>query len=97
MREYDHRLVTDAARRISAAWGTALDGPPRLHGSMMAIRLPDRLQGRDPARLMSEWFARHHIIVAVMPIGGALWARISAQAYNAPSDYQRLLVAVSRG
>lgn len=97
VREYDHRLVTDAARRISAAWGTALDGPPELHGSMMAIRLPDRLQGRDPARLMSEWFARHHIIVAVMPIGGALWARISAQAYNAPSDYQRLLVAVSRG
>jgi len=31
-----------------------------------------------------------------MSIGGVLWARISAQAYNAPSDYQRLLEAIPR-
>lgn len=90
IRPYNHRLVTEAAKRIADAWGTPLDGPPQLHGSMMAIRLPDTLQRRDPNHLMGEWLARHHIVVAVMTIGGALWARISAQAYNAPADYERL-------
>ncbi len=27
---------------------------------------------------------------------GALWARISAQVYNTPADYQRLLAAVAK-
>jgi isopenicillin-N epimerase len=94
LRTYNHRLVVDAAQRIAAAWNAPLDGPPELHGSMMAVRLPERLQDRDPARLMAEWLARHRLIVAVMPIGGALWARLSAQAFNAPQDYQRLLRAV---
>jgi isopenicillin-N epimerase len=81
---------------ISSAWQTCCDGPAQLHGSMMAIRLPDRLQRRDPARLMSEWMNRHHVVVPVMPVGGALWARVSAQVYNAPGDYQRLLDLVAR-
>jgi isopenicillin-N epimerase len=89
-RAYNHRLVTDAARRISAAWGSALDGPAALHGSMMAIRLPDRLQRRAPARLMSDWLARHRVVAAVMSIDDVLWARISAQVYNTPEDYERL-------
>ena len=61
---------------------------------MMAIQLPDRLQRRDPVRLMSEWMNRHRVVVPVMPVGGALWARVSAQVYNAPSDYERLLRAI---
>ncbi len=90
LRAYNHRVVTDAARRIADAWGTALDGPPGLHGSMMAIRLPERLQQCDPAQLMAEWLARHRFVAAAMKVDGALWARISAQAYNAPADYDRL-------
>lgn len=93
LRAYNHRLVAGAAQRIAMAWNTPLDGPPALHGSMMAVRLPKRLQERDPARLMAGWLARQRLIVAVMPIGGALWARLSAQGYNAPQDYQRLLQA----
>jgi len=95
VRGYNHRLVTESAKRISTAWGTPLDGPVALHGSMMAIRLPESLQRRDPRQLMSEFLARHHIVAAVMPIEGALWARISAQVYNAPEDYKRLLTAAS--
>ena len=91
VRDYNHRLVTDAAKHVSAAWGTPLDGPPELHGAMMAIRLPDRLQGRDPVQLMMELVTRQRIVVAIMPVDGALWARISAQVYNAPEDYRRLL------
>jgi isopenicillin-N epimerase len=94
VRSYNHRLITDAARRISAAWGTPLDGPAALHGSMMAIRLPERLQRRDPAQLMSEWLARHRVVVAVMAIGDQRWARISAQVYNTAEDCDRLLSVV---
>ncbi len=96
LRAYNHRIVTTAARGISEAWRTPLDGPADLHGSMMAIRLPKRLQDRDPRQLMRELLDRHRIVVAVMPIGGALWARISAQAYNVPSDYRKLTQTIPR-
>ena len=37
------------------------------------------------------------VAVAIMAIDGALWARISAQVYNAPADYERLLALGLRG
>ncbi|MSQ74018.1 MAG: hypothetical protein EXR27_22530 [Betaproteobacteria bacterium] len=63
---------------------------------MMAIRLPEHLQRRNPVRLMAEWLARHRVFVAVMPVDGALWARLSAQVYNVPEDYERLQRAITR-
>jgi isopenicillin-N epimerase len=89
---HNHRLVTSAARRIAAAWGTPLDGPPGLHGAMMAVRLPECWQGKSPKQI-ADFFARRGIFIAIAPIGGALWARISAQVYNTPQDYARLLEA----
>ncbi|MEW6690550.1 MAG: aminotransferase class V-fold PLP-dependent enzyme, partial [Pseudomonadota bacterium] len=65
LRSHNHRLVTSAAGSISAAWGTPLDAPPGLHGSMIAIRLPAALQRRDPAALMRELFARHRTVAVV--------------------------------
>jgi isopenicillin-N epimerase len=96
IKRHNHMLATDAAQQLAAAWGSITDGPAALHGSMMSIRLPDRLQGRDPQQLMSEWLARHRIVVPAMAIDGALWVRVSAQVYNAPEDYERLLLAVKR-
>jgi len=93
-RSYCHNLAVREARKISAAWGTELDGPPELHGTMIAIRLPDRLQGRDPAALMADWMNRHRIVVPTMAVGGVFWARISAQVYNTAEDYRRLLSVV---
>ena len=89
-RAYCHKLAVQKAKEIAAAWGTQCDGPPELHGSMMAFRLPDRLQARDPVQLLRELMVRRGIMVPVMEIGGALWTRISAQVYNAPEDYVRL-------
>ena len=71
-------------------------GPTAMHASMMAIRLPDALQHpgatRETARrLQSELMQRHRIAVAIAAIDGVLWARISAQVYNAPEDYDRLI------
>ena len=90
-RAYSHHLVTEAASRISKAWNTHVDGPAELHGSMMAIRVPERLQRRGPRRLMEEWVTRHRIVAPVMSVDGVLWARLSAQAYNTPQDYDRLM------
>lgn len=94
LRAYCHELATRKAVDISRAWKTAVDGAPALHGSMMAIRLPGRLQRREPAQLMAELLRRKRVVVAVMRIEGELWARISAQAYNSAADYDRLLAAV---
>ena len=76
-------------------------GPTAMHASMMAIRLPDALQQpgatRETARrLQSELMQRYQVAVAINAIDGALWARISAQVYNAPEDYDRLIEAGRR-
>jgi isopenicillin-N epimerase len=96
VRAYSHDLVGESAVGIANAWGTHTDGPARLHGSMMAIRLPARLQRSDPVRLMAQWIRRERLVVAVMAIAGVNWARISAQPYNLPADYERLLRASGR-
>jgi isopenicillin-N epimerase len=96
VRAHNHCLAIAAARRIAAAWNMPLGGPPGSHGSMIAIRLPDALQNRDPRTLAAELLARHRIVVAVNSIDGVPWARISAQVYNAPEDYDRLRDAVLR-
>jgi len=87
----NHDLVETWAKRISDAWGTPIDGPPALHGAMMAVRLPRRWQRADPARLMQRLLERRRTIVAVNAIGGSLWARMSAQVYHAEADCEPLL------
>ena len=89
-RSYAHRLVADWAHRISEAWGEAVDAPAELHGSMMAVRLPKRLQRSDPARLMKEILARPGAVVAINRIAGSLWLRMSAQVYHGADDCIRL-------
>jgi hypothetical protein len=67
----------------------------------MAIRLPPRWQRAatrtSAAELQSLLMREYRIAVAIMPIEAALWARISAQVYNAAADYERLLDVGLRG
>ena len=98
VRRYCHELAIAAAEKIARAWHQPLAGPVDMHGNMTAIRLPGSRQTggatRDIARkVQSEFMDRHRIAVAIMPIDGTLWARISAQVYNAPEDYERLIKA----
>jgi isopenicillin-N epimerase len=101
VRRYCHGLVVAAAGKIARAWGEPLGGPADLHGFMMAIRLPRRWQRaatrESAAQLQSLLMREHRIAVAIMPIEGALWARISAQVYNGAADYERLLDIGVRG
>jgi isopenicillin-N epimerase len=94
LRGYNHRLATAASRQLAAAWDSIIDGAAQLHGSMMAVRLPGQLQRRAAPELMTRLLARHRIVVPIVPAAGALWARISAQIYNQPGDYERLRRAI---
>jgi isopenicillin-N epimerase len=91
-RRYQHQLVTDAGQRIAAAWNEPLDGPASMHASMIAIRVPDQLD--DAARLRSRLLARYGVVAAIVPIERRIWCRISAQIYNTPADYDRLIEAI---
>ena len=65
-------------------------------GSMATLRLPD-LGAADwaGATKLHDWLLdAHQIEVPVLPLGGSLWVRLSAQVYNTAEDYQRLGAAV---
>jgi isopenicillin-N epimerase len=102
-RRYCHELVVSAAHKLAAAWDEPLSGTPALHGSMMAVRLPLAWQRAYPATragarsLQSALLNEHRIVVAIMAIDDALWARLSAQVYNERADYERLLEVGRRG
>ncbi|MFM8988687.1 MAG: hypothetical protein ACKOUS_03270, partial [Alphaproteobacteria bacterium] len=44
--------------------------------------------------LRRRLWQEHRVEVPVMPVGDALWARISTQAFNVPQDYRRLASAL---
>src|SRR5581483_1686741 len=92
LRERNVALAQRAAALISERWRSERGTPDALTGSMAAIRLPvsgDATIGR--AVELRKWlFEEHRIEIAMTAFAGALWARISAQAYNELADYERL-------
>jgi isopenicillin-N epimerase len=85
-------LVRQAARRLAQRWRTELGGPEASFAAMMTVRLPidDAATVERSAALQRRLSDEHRIEVAIMAQAGALWARIAAQAYNEPADYERL-------
>ena len=94
LRRRNHDKVCEARRVLSSRLG--LDGEPcpeALLGSMATLSLPD-----GPAMpLMDALFHDHHIEVPVLhwPGPNRRFFRVSAQLYNAPTDYERLGHALS--
>ena len=85
-------LIREAATMLAGAWRTDRGSPDALTGAMAAVRLPDAGTATpERAReLRDHLFETHRIEALVVAMAGALWTRISAQAYNEPADYQRL-------
>jgi isopenicillin-N epimerase len=98
LRERNAALAREQATRLARVWNTERGAPDPLTGSMAAVRLP--LAGpASPERaqeLRAKLFAERRIEVPVTAFAGALWARISAHAYNRPADYARLAVCFRR-
>jgi isopenicillin-N epimerase len=92
LRERNAALARAQATRLAHAWNTERGAPDPLTGSMAAVRLPINgpASPESAQELRAKLFADHRNEVAVMAFAGALWARISAQAYNQPADYERL-------
>ena len=85
-------LARDAANLLAQQWRSERATSDPLTGSMAAVRLPAS-GAATPHRaleLRRLLFDRHRIEVAINPFAGALWVRISAQAYNELRDYERL-------
>jgi isopenicillin-N epimerase len=92
LRERNAALAREQATLLAKTWRTERGAPDALTGSMAAVRLPLR----EPATPERAWelrrklFDEHRLEVPVTALAGALWARISAHAYNRPADYARL-------
>jgi len=92
LRERNAMLARTQATRLANAWNTERGAPDPLTGSMAAVRLPPTGPA-TPERaqeLRVRLFEEHRIESAITVFAGALWVRISAQAYNQPADYARL-------
>jgi isopenicillin-N epimerase len=89
-------LAREAAALLVSAWGTGTTGPAECFAAMVSVRLPVTGEiGPARAQLLVRWLAeRHRIETAITADSGALWLRISAQAYNEPAEYARLASAI---
>jgi isopenicillin-N epimerase len=92
LRERNIQLARRSAAELARVWRTEVGAPADLTGAMATVRLP--LGGPMTAERsleLRDWlFKTHRIEAAISLFAGALWARISAQAYNEPADYQWL-------
>jgi isopenicillin-N epimerase len=84
------RLAREAAEQLATRWHTRL-GAPDLHAAMTMVALPFSGAVTEERALA----IRHELFnlgcdVPVIALGDTLWVRLSAQAYNLPSDYERL-------
>jgi isopenicillin-N epimerase len=98
VRERNHALATAMAETLATAWRTELGATRALFGSMATIRMPPGLPATWEAgrALRKRLWDTHRVEVPVMPVGDALWARVSAQIFNVPEDYRRLASAIAR-
>ncbi|HEY4166949.1 MAG TPA: aminotransferase class V-fold PLP-dependent enzyme [Reyranella sp.] len=89
--ERNRHLAAEAAKLIADALRTEVGVLPGLTGSMGLVRLPISLEAKR-----SEVVKVRHALqaagtdVPVHPVGGAMWLRLSAHAYNEIADYERL-------
>ncbi|MHB2167637.1 aminotransferase class V-fold PLP-dependent enzyme [Alsobacter sp. R-9] len=96
LRARNMELARRHAVRLATELGTDTGAPTALFGSIATIRLPwDGPADWDVARLLRQrLWERHRIEMHVTALAGALWARISAAAYNEDDDYAGLAPAL---
>lgn len=101
-------LALEGRRRLEAALGTASLAPEEMIGSMATVALPDVASDEGAESLRAALFDEDGIEVPVIgwPVAAARSApgdsprlvllRVSAQRYNDPGDYERLIAALAR-
>jgi isopenicillin-N epimerase len=97
LRRRNAALAREAAGAIAGELSTELGAPPAMFAAMATIRLPVTAgvaaDWPTAAALRNAIWDVARIEVPVTAPGGALWLRISAQAYNDAADYAGLAAA----
>ncbi|HXP32068.1 MAG TPA: aminotransferase class V-fold PLP-dependent enzyme [Stellaceae bacterium] len=85
-------LARAAATLLAREWRSEMGGPSDAFAAMATVRLPlaDEVSTARAVALCRFLAERHRIEVAINAVSGALWLRISAQAYNDLAEYERL-------
>lgn len=93
---YTHDLAWQGAQVLAEAWGTRVETPEDLIGTMATVPLPPQLgtTDQDAARVRDRLLHEHRIEVHVFAFRGGVYLRISAQIYNDMDDIVRLAGAV---
>ncbi len=94
--ERNHAQAIAAAQLLCDAWNVTLPAPVSLFGSMVTVPLPPRWPVRsEQAKFLHDRLWNDcRIELPVLEHNDRLWVRISTQAYNERSDYERLAQAV---
>jgi len=94
IRRHNHRLALQARALLLEHLDTEATGPESMVGSMACVRLPERFGEpvlSQAIALNERLWAEHRVELPFLAFDGALWLRISAQVYNEPDDYRRLV------
>jgi isopenicillin-N epimerase len=91
----NREMAAAAGAMLAAHFGTEVAALPAMQGAMAAVRLPRDGGVEDALALRRRLFALG-TDAPVIAIGGALWLRVSAQAYNTPADYAALAALLPR-
>jgi len=97
VRDYMHDLAWTAGTILSSRWGTPLDAPRDMIGTMVTVALPPAAgtTEADAARFRLA-LLDEHVEVQVHAWRGRVWVRVSAQVYNDVADLDRLAAAAER-
>lgn len=97
VRAHNDTLAREMADMLARAWGTEISAAPEHRAAMATVRLPRAGGGAADwpsiRALTRKLIAEHRVVAPVMAPDGRLWVRISAQIYNEPADYERIVVA----
>ena len=100
LRKRNHELAVQARKILCERWNVESPCPDEMIGSIAAVELPERFQGRrSRGKIDDEQLAlydRFGIEVPLNRFGNPerRWLRVSAQIYNSPADYEYLAEAL---
>jgi isopenicillin-N epimerase len=96
VRAYNHALAWQGALALAERWGTRVDAPESMIGTMATVPLPEGFgtTSDEAVALRAALLFEDGIEVQMHAFRGRLRARISAQIYNDMSDIERLAEAV---
>jgi isopenicillin-N epimerase len=98
LRRRNAELAGAAARLIADRLGTETGADPAQDAAMAVVRLPiaGRATPEGARALRRRLIAEFRCDAPVNALGGGYWLRLSAAAYNAPADYDRLADTAAR-